>query len=360
MGRKRNKHLNLPPRMFIQVKGKQKYYRYDQGVQIVDGKKKRFSLNLGKDFVLAIQKYAELEIDTKAKEIAVITFKFAADNYTKEVIPTKALQTQKDNLKEISNLIDFFNNPPAPLDKITPQSVMAYMEWRLKRAQKKDREAGKLVDPKKGQIRANREKALLSHIWTYSRRKGYTNLPNPCEVIPGFRERGRDIYVEDEDFLTLWYAADEPMQEYIDLLYATAQRPMDVLNLSERNLKDDGLELKQSKTGKKLLIAWTPALRAIIDRILARKSKLKIRCLNLLTNQEGQPLTYFAARKRFDNLRKATGVKFQLRDIRAKALTDKENKTDILATRKLAGHSKVSMTEHYLRGRKGDKVGPTE
>ncbi len=354
MGRKPSRNMNLPPRMRIRVRGKQKYFYYDTG------DKPRKEIPLGKDFVAAIQKYAELEIDTKAKNIAVITFKYAADNYIKEVLPTKAEATQRGNLAELGNLLDYFNVPPAPLDMITPQHLVKYQEWRIKRAQKRLKDAGKEFDLKAGQTRANREKALFSHIWNYALLKGYTKLPNPCQVVKGFKEKGRDIYVEDEEYLTVWYAADEAMQDYLDLLYATAQRPADVLKIKETDIKGSALVIKQNKTGKRLEITVTPILQGIIDRIMARKASYKIRCFNLLVNENGQPLTYFAARKRFDNLRKKTGVKFQLRDIRAKAITDKELKSDVLAARKLAGHSGVKMTEHYIRNRKGERVEPTE
>lgn len=355
MGRKPTKHLNLPPRMRVRIRGKQRYYFYDTM------QKPRKELPLGKDFVQAIRKYAELEIDSKAKEVAVITFKYVADNYIKEVLPTKAELTQRDNLAELKNLLDYFTDPtPAPLDKITPQHLVAYQEWRIKRAQKRYKEAGKEFNPKAGQIRANREKALFSHIWNYALLKGYTTIPNPCRVVKGFKERGRDIYVEDEDFLAAWYAADEPMQDYLDLLYVTAQRPADVLKIKETDIKGGILFVRQNKTKKPLQIEITNSMRNTIDRILARKATYKIRCFNLLVNEEGQPLTYFAARKRFDNIRTAAGVTFQLRDLRAKALTDKSQSADIVAARKLAGHSGVKMTEHYTRNRKGEKVKPTE
>ena len=51
---------------------------------------------------------------------------------------------------------------------------------------------------------------------------------------------------------------------------------------------------------------------------------------------------------------------FQFRDLRAKAGTDKtESAGDIRAAQLQLGHKSLKMTEHYVRERKGDKVGPT-
>ena len=51
-------------------------------------------------------------------------------------------------------------------------------------------------------VRANRERALLSHIFNQARAWGYTDAPNPCAGIKGHKETGRDRYgyVEDDEF----------------------------------------------------------------------------------------------------------------------------------------------------------------
>ena len=68
-------------------------------------------------------------------------------------------------------------------------------------------------------------------------------------------------------------------------------------------------------------------------------------------------------RRRFDLARAAAGISkelFQLRDLRAKAGTDKaESSGDIMQARDQLGHTTVTMTEHYVRNRKGKRVTPT-
>ena len=62
--------------------------------------------------------------------------------------------------------------------------------------------------------------------------------------------------------------------------------------------------------------------------------------------------------------REAVGVEkaeFQMRDLRAKAGTDKaESSGDIMRAKDQLGHTTVGMTEQYIRNRKGKKVMPTK
>lgn len=55
----------------------------------------------------------------------------------------------------------------------------------------------------------------------------------------------------------------------------------------------------------------------------------------LVQDENGQPLSQFALRSRFDKARTAAGVDFQFRDIRAKAATDMG---DLAHSQSLLGH----------------------
>jgi len=79
--------------------------------------------------------------------------------------------------------------------------------------------------------------------------------------------------------------------------------------------------------------------------------------LSLIQDEYGQPLTYCALRSRFDKARNAAKVRFQFRDIRAKAATDLE---DLAHAQRLLGHRNRSTTEHYTRKRLGEKVAPVD
>ncbi|WP_413787330.1 hypothetical protein [Pseudomonas sp. P5_152] len=74
----------------------------------------------------------------------------------------------------------------------------------------------------------------------------------------------------------------------------------------------------------------------------------------------GQPLTYPMLRGGFDLAREKAGIdkaQFQMRDLRAKAATDKAGSSgDILQARDQLGHTTVVMTEHYNRTERGKSL----
>ena len=71
-----------------------------------------------------------------------------------------------------------------PIDAIAPMHVREYMDIRGQAAK----------------VRANRKKALLSHIFNKARKRGYTTLQNPCQGVKGFKETGRSRYITDAEF----------------------------------------------------------------------------------------------------------------------------------------------------------------
>lgn len=338
MGRAPTRNKHLPAGMRARHRPAGTYYYLDTG------EKPRREIPLGSDYVGAIQKWAEL---TAAKAAAQITFKHVTDRYIRDELPKKAPATRKDNLRELAKLLEFFED--APLDEIDPIHVRQYIDWRGQTAK----------------IRANREKALFSHIWNFARDKGITNKTNPAAGIKGNPESGRDAYIEDAVYKVVWAAAEAPLQDAMDLAYLTGQRPADVLKLSPSDIQDGELTVVQNKTGKRLRIAVEGELATVIDRIKARK----VAGMTLISRQ-GKPMTKAALRGAFDRARDAA-VKahpemeakvraFQFRDLRAKAGTDTEATRGMAAAKDQLGHSSEVMTAHYVRHRRGKLVKPTK
>jgi integrase len=343
MGRHRtSKFRHLPPRMRARVRGKVTYYFYDQRPKTPG------EVPLGKVYADAVRKWAELEANDKAVP-DVITLPHVWERYVREVLPTKKPRTQTDNLNEWKKLQQFFGNPPAPLAKMKPLHVAQYMDWRTK--------GGKAL------VRANREKALLSHMWNKARKWGYTDAPNPCKGIEGNEETGRDVYVEDEILAAVYAQADQTLRDALDLAYLTGQRPADVHAYDDTDIRGGDLHVKQGKTSAKRRIQVEGELRAVIERIKARKRGCAVYHTRLIVDEDGAPVGRDALRYRFDKARRLAGVAkdaFQFRDLRAKAGTDKaESSGDIRQAQKQLGHASVTMTETYIRNRRGDKTTPT-
>lgn len=342
MGRKPTKPGAIPRFRKRKQKSGVVHYYYDHGG------KPRKETPLGSDYGLAIQKWAEFERASTIPAGAKLTFRQAAERYQVEVIPTKAEGTRKANKRELDKLIEFFDDPPGPLDAIRPTHVFNYLQWR-----------------RDAPVSANREKSLLSHLWNWCRKKGYTDLPNPCAGVNRNREDGRDVYVEDDVLQRVYDAADQVLKDAMDLAYLTGQRPADVRELDRRNIKDGVLVLRQSKTKMQMRIAITGELKVLINRLLSRKrpddAPISTR---LLLGEDWLPIGKDALRYRFDRARERAGIpkdQFQFRDLRAKAGTDKADSAgDIRKAQQQLGHQSVTTTEIYVRKRRGALTSPTK
>jgi integrase len=368
VGRKPTRWTNLPRGMRARPRGRLVHYYLDTGG------KPRKEIPLGSNYVLAVQKWAELT-SRKASAVVAGTFAEVLEHYWQNVVPTKAPLTQAGNEVEKVWLLRFFNDPPAPLDAIEPKHIRKYMDWRVKEARKaaearneQRRKEGKTlvpIPPKVGHVRANREKALFSHIWNYAREQGFTKLPNPCLGIKGFREEGRDAYVDDDLLARVMQHAGKPLQFALRLAHLTGQRPGDVLRMSEADIAGDVLRVRQGKTKMKLRIVVEGELKALLEEILAYKTSCtptsKVRVLALLVNEKGERLTAGMLRNRFDDAREAAGIDkalFQFRDLRAKAATETDDETGTRGAQALLGHTTESMTANYIRHKSGKKVKP--
>ncbi len=86
------------------------YYYYDAGG------KPRKEVPLGSDYGLAIMKYAELERDRNADNLAekIVTLRYVSAQYFLDVVPKKAPSTQKKDAQYLVKLLEFFDDPPDP------------------------------------------------------------------------------------------------------------------------------------------------------------------------------------------------------------------------------------------------------
>jgi integrase len=363
MGRKRSVNSHLPPRMRKRVRHAKAYYYYDAG-----GKPRR-EIPLGSDYVTAVQRWAELEMEGRERVVQLVTFRVAAERYCLKILPRKAARTQRDNLVELAKLYEFFDAPPAPLDELTPRNIRQYLDWRTNNGTK-------------ATTRANRERALFSHIWNFAREEGLTEKPNPCAGVHGYREAGRDIYIEDEVYTAIYKAACRPIQDAMDLAYLTGQRPADTLRISQAHVRGDVLEIRpgktQGSTGTKIRLrlvdaAGQPnALGKLVARLKSQAEAHPVHSLQMIQNEKGQALSHQALIKRFRKARTEAAkaakgaalrreiLAVQFRDLRAKAGTDKAEAADPRRAQQQLGHASVVMTEKYIRGRKGDLSDPTK
>lgn len=255
----------------------------------------------------------------------------------REVLPTLRPHTQRNYTQYVALLEAVFCH--VAIDSVRPRDIAEYLRVRG--------EASK--------VRANREKALFSTIFNHARSWGYTDATNPCFGIKGFKVKARDRYVSDEEYLAVWSVSHPTVQDAMDLSLLTGQRPADVLKILISDIAGGTLQVAQNKTGKKLRISIEGQLAEVIDRIMSQPRNAASRFL--LQDSNSQGLNYTTLRSRFDKARKAAGVSFQFRDLRAKAATDTE---DLAHAQSLLGHRNRSTTEIYTRERRGDLVRPLQ
>jgi len=365
MGRTPSRWLNLPKGMRARERGQKVWYYLDTGAR------PRREIPLGSDYALAVQKWAELT-SRKTPAGGVMTVDYMVAKYFELIVPTKAPSSQRSDEIERAWVLKFFEG--APLEDVQPQHIRQFMRWRadesrraaIERAEASAKKTGKPAKPvpaDHGQVRANRAKALFSHTWNFAREEGMTAAPNPCTGVRKFREHGRETAPDTEMVLKVLRCADKPLQFAMRLAELIGQRPADVRKITEADIKDGMLHVRQGKTKAKLRIEVTGELAVLLDEIRQFKRGISggVRSLALLVNERGQPLSDGQMRYRFTQAREEAGVElddFQFRDFRAKAATEADDVAGTRTAQSLLGHTTEAMTSAYIRHKSGRRVKP--
>ncbi|ADE14129.1 integrase family protein [Nitrosococcus halophilus Nc 4] len=311
MGRKRKGRKDLPQRV----------YHNHNTYFFVDRQGKWH--NLGRDYHQAMVRYAEINTQPRP----MMTLGQVMDRYQKEVIPKKAPRTQKDNLKQLVPLRAVFGHMP-PND-LTPPEIYAYMDRRPP-------------------VSANREKALLSHIFSYAIRWGAAK-DNPCRHVKRNTETPSGRYVDPEQYRLVYDVMPEVVQCAMDIALLTGLRQGDVLKLKRTDCKEEGLLVGTSKTGRTLMFSWTEDLREAINR--AQNLPSTIATLWILHTKHGQPYTgdgfrtlwQKAMRKAIQEGRLDPSMRFAFKDLRTTAGSDASDDN-------LLGHEdRRTLYRHYKR-----------
>ena len=320
---RRKSNLHLPPRMY-QKHGA--YYYVTKSNKWI-----RLSDNLAQ----AKAKWIELEGEVPQTD----TVAALIERYLQEVAPKKAPRTYRDNLTEAKTLLAVFGSM-RPGD-VRPMHVAQYLD----------------VRGKKAPVRANREKSLLSHVFSMAMRWGVVDS-NPCRGVARNTEKGRDRYINDAEFMAVKQIAGDFIATVMDFAYLTALRKGDIFALRLEQITAEGIYIKQGKTGMKQIFEWTPTLREVIAR--ARALPRPIRGLYLFCTRRGQPYTDAGFKAMWNRIQvkwaESGGERFTFHDIRAKSLTDAKQQG--LDAQALAGHASSATTDHYIKMKEFRKVTP--
>lgn len=309
MARRRRARLDLPQRV---------YFRHG-GYFFVDTAGKWH--NLGRQHAEAMRRYAEV----LTARVPLQTMGAIFDRYQREVVPKKAKRTQQDNLRELALLRQAFGHMHP--HQVKPRHIYAYM------------------DARQAPVRANREKALLSHVFRHAIQWGIVES-NPCRFVSGASEKPRTRYVTDVEFWSVYELAPPAVACAMRLALLTGLRQGDVLRLRYSDYTDDGLEVTTSKTGKRLLFESTPELSAAVDEAKALRPAGKL-VTHLVCTRDGLPYAGEGFKTAWQRVMRkhvaAGGSRFTFHDIRAKAGSDSEDE-------RLLGHQDTrTLRRHYQR-----------
>lgn len=364
MGRKRKSNpLNLPPRVY--AKHGAFYYHHPVG------KWER----LGTDVEQAKKRAAEIT-NNNADGFGKVPYwfdEFLAHCRNRQALKDLAPRTVDDYTDAGAKLkVWFAEFYPAGIE---PHHIGDYLDKGL--------ELGRGV-------RANREKAALSGMFTWLIRKGYAGVKtNPCTGVKRNRETKRDRYVENNEMAAT--LADAPVQVWAlaHLVYRTLQRPEDIICWTPRNIterRDAGgkvvriIRTRQGKTGAQVDIEVTPEIDAVLARLKtppARKADGKaqpkvVTGMTLIHRRDGHPYTYSGLcamlKRRQAGARKAHKAKagpladmapWGFYDMKGKGATDMwQDGVPLGLVQVLCGHDSITTTETYVKARWRGIVAP--
>ncbi|PQO23112.1 integrase [Rhodobacteraceae bacterium WD3A24] len=161
--------------------------------------------------------------------------------------------------------------------------------------------------------------------------EGKKRQPWPQNMIDKFREA-----TPDRD------GTPDRARLIFELCLGTGQRIGDVLRMRWDDLEAGGVNVKQSKTGSKLWVPFTPALAAVIDRIPRRG-------LTIVAQENGRPVSYSRAHDDVLDVRRRIGAEeYDLHSLRytaAASLAEAGCSDELIQA--VTGHTSTAMVARY-------------
>ncbi len=347
MPRRRANPLNLPPRVYF-YRGQ---YRFDP-----KGEK---PINLGPDLAEALKRHA---VELQARQYTaserdtvgwlldwyIANIRIAAPDNTERTIAEKT-----DMLPRLKAALGHI-----PLRLLRPFHVREYLDLGVAQGRA---------------VRANREKAMLSHACTVAVGKGWIDI-NPCLNVTRNKERRRERIISDDEMHAVLAKCSVPMRCLAWLIYRTLQRPGDIIKWTARDnvITKDGqtiLRNRQGKTGKVVDIAVTPEIQALLDELRAdREAAARRRAAQkhydptaviditeatrpLIRSRFNQGFTEQGIKANWNKACQAAGVTdFGIYDMKSRGATDMyEDGVPIEQISHLCGHNSVTTTETYIK-----------
>jgi site-specific recombinase XerC len=244
------------------------------------------------------QALAEIQSPTPRTVAQLVDFWMASDTGLAE----RTMQSYRSGLGRIASVFG-----QLPVHALTSGTVAQYLARR-------------------GGVKANREMAALSSVYSWAMRQGYATH-NPCHGVRRNPEKPRDRYVTNKELSVALRRAPIEGRELLLAAYLTGLRQGDLRALTKDGLGREGLLLTEGKGKKRLVVAWSYPLRQLVARALVRS-----KCDRVFTNSRGEPWTLWAVQ----SLMRRLEVEWTFHDVRAKAESDHKTGMGLLTRYKRA------------------------
>jgi hypothetical protein len=232
-------------------------------------------------------------------------------------------------------------------------------------------------------------RSQLRSIFQLAELKGYRKAgSNPVSAIPTMGSTPRDRYITDSELRRVkiggLYGANGrrtptgiTLACFLEVAFLTGADVGVLLRLREERDHEhpdephvcaDGIFVRRDKTertSRPVIVEWTPRLRAVVAKLKSikteqqakKRAQQRVVTPFLFIGMDGTPWTYEALSSAWQKARaRAKLPPTMLRDLRAKAATDKEEKDGITGANALLDHTTEQQTADYIRRKKARRT----
>lgn len=194
---------------------------------------------------------------------------------------------------------------------------------------------------------ANRMLVVLKKVFKHATKRQLVPV-NPVIGADRWAQTPRDRLITPAEYRAIYAACTPRTQVIVELCARTGQRIGDVISLHRSQLRPEGIAFSQQKTGARLVVEWTPELRAAVERA-KRLSPNPFSPILFVTRNGRQPAYQNIWRSFKAAARKAGAPDVTPHDLRAFAATTLDAEGG--SAQAMLGHKDRRTTEIYLRSK---------
>ncbi len=185
---------------------------------------------------------------------------------------------------------------------------------------------------------ANNCRSFLNVAWCWAYARDKAPIPSPIQHSIKFKTQVRDRYVTDAEYTAVYNQAENMVQRAMELAYLCRLRSIEVLEMKQDQLLDEGILCRRRKGSKDNIAIWNDRLRKAV--------KPQAQSEYVVHYRSGKQLQHRELNKRFLQALRASGVDhFTFHDLKAKGISD----TKAELRKGAGGHRSDSAAQVYDR-----------